>query len=106
MTPAAGDDEDVYATSDAAWLTETTALDEDADRADEDAEDDDETAGDDAAEDDTGDSDAHHRPGQDGMSDHTTTSEGETAADERVEETGVLPAAAPTSTTSTSKKPR
>ncbi|WP_420366666.1 ABC transporter ATP-binding protein [Curtobacterium sp. L3-7] len=106
MTPAAGDDEDVYATSDAAWLTETTALDEDADRADEDAEDDDETAGDDAAEDDTGDSDAHHRPGQDGMSDHTTTSEGETAEDERVEETGVLPSAAPTSTTSTSKKPR
>ncbi|WP_281267242.1 ABC transporter ATP-binding protein [Curtobacterium sp. 9128] len=106
MTPAAGDDEDVYATSDAAWLTETTALDEDADRADHDAEDDDETAGDDVAEDDTGDSDAHHRPGQDGMSDHTTTSEGETAEDGRVEETGVLPAAAPTSTTSTSKKPR
>ena len=30
---AAGDDEDVYATSDAAWMTETTEIDDAADAA-------------------------------------------------------------------------
>ncbi|WIB61168.1 ATP-binding cassette domain-containing protein [Curtobacterium sp. MCLR17_007] len=82
MAAAAGDEDDVYATSDAAWLTET-----------------DEAEGDDAAADetheraDTGDRDADDRPAQDGMTDDTTD--------------GTAPAtSAPSSAAVTTTKPR
>ncbi|WP_254786948.1 ABC transporter ATP-binding protein [Curtobacterium sp. MCBA15_001] len=73
MAAAAGDENDVYATSDAAWLTETTEFGDEAEddgRADDDGRTDDDHTDDDAA---TGDRDADDRPGQDGMTDDTIT---------------------------------
>ncbi|WP_308221867.1 ABC transporter ATP-binding protein [Curtobacterium sp. VKM Ac-2922] len=73
MAAAAGDENDVYATSDAAWLTETTEFD-----------------GDDAVDDDnadTGDRDADDRPAQDGMTDDTAT-DTRVADDVRTDGTG------------------
>jgi ABC-type multidrug transport system ATPase subunit len=94
---AAGDDEDVYATSDAAWMTETTEIDDAADAAEAAADraagggmTDDDAAGDDPAGHDTGENDADDRPGQDGMTD-----DGATAT---VREPAVLPAVVAPST--------
>jgi ABC-type multidrug transport system ATPase subunit len=94
---AAGDDEDVYATSDAAWMTETTEIDDAADAAEAAADraagggmTDDDTAGDDPAGHDTGENDADDRPGEDGMTD-----DGATAT---VREPAVLPAVVAPST--------
>ncbi|ROP64600.1 ABC-2 type transport system ATP-binding protein [Curtobacterium sp. ZW137] len=114
----------MYATSDAAWLTE---VDDEVDELDEldDTDQDDQDDGDDTADDtagvsthrDTGDSDADDRPDQDGMTDDSTTrtddrtrvDDTSTGDDARATEgTGVLPAAAASTTTkpSTAKKPR
>ncbi len=108
----------MYATSDADWLTETTALDDEADWASDDADQHDDTAGeDDSLADDAGDSDADDRPDRDGVSEDTTTTDagapGTAVVDEHDAGNGVLPAAAPSTTTSKSgtgtagvKKPR
>jgi ABC-2 type transport system ATP-binding protein len=103
---AAGDDGDVYATSDAAWMTETTEIDDAADAAE--AADraaaggtTDDVVGDDPTEYDTGENDADDRPGQDGMTDDDATSD--------VREPAVLPAVVAPSTNvapSTKGKPR
>lgn len=102
MAAAAGDDDDVYATSDAAWLTEEADADTEAEAAadgDDDTsgdaatEDDDATAAGDAADDDMGDGDAHDASAEDTMTDDTTateTTETETGAD-RVAAQAVAP---------------
>jgi ABC-2 type transport system ATP-binding protein len=114
---AAGDDGDVYATSDAAWMTETTEIDDAADAAEAAADReaagdvaDDDAAGDDPAEhdaaehdaaendtgendtgeNDTGENDAGDRPGQDGMTDDDAAA--------AVREPAVLPAVVAPST--------
>lgn len=94
---AAGDDGDVYATSDAAWMTETTEIDDAADAAEAAADraaagdiTDDDLAGEDPAEHDTGEHDADDRPGQDGMTDDDATA--------AVREPAVLPAVVAPST--------
>jgi ABC-2 type transport system ATP-binding protein len=104
---AAGENEDVYATSDAAWMTETTEIDDAADaaeaaadRADAGDAADDDTAGDDTtghgpAEHDTGEQDADDRRGHDGMTDESVATEAHQPV--------VLPAAVGSSTT---KQPR
>ena len=109
---AAGDDEDVYTTSDAAWMTETTEIDDAADAAEAAADreavggmTDDMVGGDPAVHDtgeiDTGENDADDRPGQDGMTDDDALTD--------VREPAVLPAVVAPSTNvapSTKGKPR
>ncbi|MFB9648752.1 ABC transporter ATP-binding protein [Curtobacterium pusillum] len=100
MAAAAGDDDDVYTTSDAAWLTEEAAADaadaagtEDAeDEAD--TEDDDAIVAGDAADDDMGDGDAHDASAEDAMTDDTTVTE----TTETEPDVSAAPAAAPTTT--------
>ncbi|MGN6407090.1 MAG: ABC transporter ATP-binding protein [Curtobacterium sp.] len=80
MAAAAGDDDDVYATSDAAWLTEEADADTEADGdgdVEDDAatEDDDATEARDTADDDMGDGDAHDASAEDTMTDDTTATE-------------------------------
>ncbi|MGN8050648.1 ABC transporter ATP-binding protein [Curtobacterium sp. 22159] len=68
---AAGDDDDVYATSDAAWLTESAEVDGETDTDDAD----DDTGVQDAADDDMGDGDAHDASAEEAMTDDTTVAD-------------------------------
>ncbi len=107
MAAAAGDDDDVYATSDAAWLTEEAdadteaeaAADGDDDTADDAAtEDDDATAAGDAADDDMGDGDAHDASAEDTMTDDTTATETTETETETGADRVAAQAVAPTTT--------